>query len=310
MRNRIKDLSKHREAKGFTCRDFIGAVAGLGFYAGADGLIDHPLKATSEVKAIPKGGHGMDVRFKERFMELWRKYFNGAEVPITFYYANDAGRSELVKAPAMHQCLIGVLTKVRNGQSLCFNGDSIGCGGGKRYTGFTQAMRPNFEYFLSCGIPGEMEGERYKKTPEVVREAMKKMPQFKAPARFIVFKRWDNLEEFDNPDVVIFYAKPDVLSGLFTLANYDQVEPDGVFTPFSAGCGSIVLYPYREKDAERPRGVIGMFDVSARPYVKKGELTFAVPMPKFRRMVDNMEESFLITSSWDKVRKRIGPPGK
>jgi uncharacterized protein (DUF169 family) len=167
-------------------------------------------------------------------------------------------------------------------------------------------MRPNFEYFLSCGIPGEMEGERYKKSPELVREVMKRMPQFKAPARFIVFKRWDGLAESDHPDVVIFYAKPDVLSGLFTLTNYDEVEQNGVFTPFAAGCGSIILYPYLEKDAQRPRGVIGMFDVSARPYVNKEELTFAVPMAKFRRMVENMEESFLVTPSWAKVKKRIG----
>jgi len=248
----------------------------------------------------------MDLGFKERFVELWRKYFNGAELPITFYYTNEQGLGELVQAPTMHQCLIGVLSKVRNGQSLCFEGESIGCGGGKRYTGFTQEIMPNFEYFLSCGIPGELEGERYKKSPELVREAMKRMPEFKAPARFIVFKQWEKLEESDNPDVVIFYTKSDVLSGLFTLANYDEVEENGVFAPFSAGCGSIVMYPYLERNAERPRGVIGMFDVSARPYVGKDELTFAVSMTKFRRMVENMEESFLITPSWNKVRKRIG----
>ena len=249
----------------------------------------------------------MDLEFKERFTELWTKYFDGAELPITFYYTNEQGRGELVKAPTSHQCVIGVLTKVRNGQSLCFEGDSVGCGGGKRYTGFTQGMMPNFEYFLSCGIPGELEGERYKKSPELVREVMKRMPEFKAPARFIVFKRWDSLEESDNPDAVIFYAKPDVLSGLFTLANYDEAEENGVFAPFSAGCGSIVQYPYLEGNAERPRGVIGMFDVSARPHVHKDELTLAAPMTKFRRMVENMEESFLITSSWDRVRKRIRP---
>ena len=248
----------------------------------------------------------MDLGFRERFMKLWRKYFNGAELPITFYYTNEQGRAELVKTPTTHQCLIGVLSRVRNGQSLCFEGESIGCGGGKRYTGFTQEIMPNFEYFLSCGIPGELEGERYKKSPELVREAMKRMPEFKAPARFIVFKQWEKLEESDNPDVVIFCTKSDVLSGLFTLANYDEVEENGVFAPFSAGCGSIVMYPYLERNAERPRGVIGMFDVSARPYVHKDELTFAAPMTKFRRMFENMEESFLITPSWDKVRKRIG----
>ena len=250
----------------------------------------------------------MDMEFKQRFSELWRKYFDGAELPMTFYYTNEEGRGELVKPPAAaHQCVIGVLDKVRKGQSLCFEADSLGCGGGKRYLGFTQQMRPNFEYFLSCGIPGKMEGERYKKSPEMVREVMKKMPDFRAPARFLVFKRWDSLDESDNPDVVIFCAKPDVLSGLFTLASFDEVEPNGVFAPFSAGCGSIVLYPYLEGKARRPRGVIGMFDVSARPYVQAGEMTFAAPTEKFRRMVENMEESFLITPSWEKVRKRIGP---
>jgi len=176
---------------------------------------------------------------------------------------------------------------------------------GKRYLGFTEEIMPNFEYFLSCGIPGKLEGERYKKTPELVREVMKKSPRFEAPGRFIVFKRWDRLETSDDPEVVIFFARPDVLSGLFTLANFDEVESNGVFAPFSAGCGSIVQYPYLERDSDRPRGVLGMFDVSARPYVPEGALTFALPMNKFVRMVENMEESFLITPSWNKVRKRI-----
>jgi len=48
-----------------------------------------------------------------------------------------------------------------------------------------------------------------------------------------------------------------------------------------------------------------MFDVSARPCVPSGVLTFAVPWPKFVGMVDNMDESFLITTSWHKVRSRI-----
>jgi hypothetical protein len=49
-----------------------------------------------------------------------------------------------------------------------------------------------------------------------------------------------------------------------------------------------------------------MFDISARPYVASDILTFAAPWPKFVGMVRNMEESFLITASWDKIRKRLG----
>ena len=247
----------------------------------------------------------MDMKLKGEFINRWGTYFPGADLPIIFYYTDHEGCAEVVKSPRGHRCIIGVLARVRRGASLCFDATSIGCFGGKRYLGFTERVTPRFEYFLSCGIPGTMEGERYKKSPELVREVMKILPQFKAPGRFIVFKRWDMLEEPDNPTVVIFFAPPDCLSGLFTLANYDEVEPNGVVAPFAAACGSIVMYPYLERDAERPRAVLGMFDITARPYVPKESLTFAVPMNKFTRMVEDMEESFLITPSWVKVRKRI-----
>jgi len=247
----------------------------------------------------------MNIDTKKRFMRLWEKYFNGAELPITFYYANKAKGMEVVKPSSGHRCIFADLSKVREGKSLCFGAESIGCFGGKRYLGFTDEVIPNFEYFLSYGIPGKLEGERYKKTPELVKEIMKKMPQFKTPGRFIVFKRWDMLERENEPEVVIIFACPDVLSGLFTLANFDEAELNAVFSPFAAGCGSIVRYPYLEKVLKHPRAVLGMFDVSARPFVPKEALSFSAPMVKFVRMVENMDESFLTTASWSKVRQRI-----
>ncbi|VVB86175.1 putative ArCR [uncultured archaeon] len=248
----------------------------------------------------------MDIELKQKFIELWKKYFNNAELPITFYYTDEEGHAELVKPGSVSRCVIGAVSNIRKGKSFAFNIESVGCFGGKRYLGFSENIRPNFEFFLSCGIPGELEGERYKKTPELVIELMEKIPKFKAPAQYIVFKRWDMLEESDNPEVVIFFARPDVLSGLFTLAGFDMAEPNGVFSPFGAGCATIVQYPYIEKDSDNPRGVLGMFDVSARPFVPEDMLTFSVPMNKFVTMIENMEESFLITGSWKMVQKRIG----
>ena len=91
-----------------------------------------------------------------------------------------------------------------------------------------------------------MEGERYKKSPEIVRQLIENSPQFEAPGNYIVFKRWDKLDQIDEPEVVIFLAQSDVLSGLFTLAGFEEVERESVVAPFAAGCGSIVLYPYLE----------------------------------------------------------------
>jgi uncharacterized protein (DUF169 family) len=248
----------------------------------------------------------MNENLKEKFLKLWKKHFDGAELPIAFYYTDEEDVSG-PPAKADH-CLIANLVKVRKGTPLRFGKETIGCAGGKRYTGYAEGLRPDFEYFLSCGIPGKMEGERYKKSPELVREVMAKAPRVKAPKRYIVFKRWDLLEENEEPEVVIFFAIPDVLAGLFTLASFDTTEESGVIAPFGAGCGSIVLYPYLEKDKPNPRGVIGMFDPSARPYVPPDVITFAAPMAKFARMVGNMEESFLITPTWSKIYQRISNP--
>lgn len=247
----------------------------------------------------------MNLTLKNTFIERWNKYFPEAELPITFYYTDKLVDKDSINAPAKAHCMMNELIKVIKGKPVFFDKDSTMCSGGKKYIGFSDKLRDNFEYFLSYGIPGELEGERYKKNPDTVEKSMDNIKVLKAPGKYIVFKRWDKLEEYDEPVVVIFFAKPDVLSGLFTLANYDEVMPDGVIAPFGSGCSSIVNYPYFETQAQYPRAVLGMFDVSARPFLPPDSLSFAVPISKFVRMVNNMDESFLITGSWNKLRSRM-----
>jgi len=246
----------------------------------------------------------MDLEIKEKFIKLWKKYFKGYELPITFYYTNNPEGVEKAKLENAG-CFICDLNDIRKGKSLFFDEKSIGCGGGKRYLGFVEELRPGFEYFLSYGIEGKMEGERYKKNPELVKQLLDNMPNFKAPARYMVFKRWDNLKENDTPEVVIFFVNADVLSGLFTLANYDVKGLNGVISPMGSGCSSIVYHPYLETNSQNPKAIIGMFDISARPCVERDILTFAVPFKRFTEMIDNMEESFLITDSWTRIKNRI-----
>jgi uncharacterized protein (DUF169 family) len=239
------------------------------------------------------------------FLQKWHKYFGNSELPTTFHYSDKPREAEYAGVPPRWRCFICDLRKVRRGRSLYFDSDSLTCTGGKRYLGFSHKLRDNFEYFLSYGIEGELEGERYKKSPEIVKEQLKQQPPLTAPARYAVFKRIDKLNENDSPSVAIFFATADVLSGIFTLANYDETDRNGVIAPFGAGCSSITYYPYKELESERPRAILGMFDVSARPCVMPGILTLSVPWPKFKRMVNNMDESFLITDSWKKIGRRI-----
>jgi hypothetical protein len=247
----------------------------------------------------------MDTLIQDKFLARRDKYLPGTELPIIFYYSDEERGAKRIEADDKWRCIIGDLARVRKGESLCFGADSIGCDGAKRYLGFLHDAQEGFEYFLSFGIPGKLAGIRVKKTPELVKESMELQPLFEAPARYIVFKRWDKLDVIDEPLAVIFFASGDVLAALQSLATFDESDPYAVIAPSGSGCSSIVYFPYREATSDHPRAVIGMFDISARPYVPAETLTFAVPWPKFVTMVGNMEESFLITEGWNEIKKRI-----
>lgn len=246
----------------------------------------------------------MNTEKKELFINQWRKYFNNSELPIAFYYSNDNKGLPIVEHPEGHRCLIAQLNKVRKGESLCFNTDSIGCIGGKRYLGFSKTFRPRFEEFLSHGEEGET-CERYKSSPQLVAKLLEQIPPITPEGEYIIFKRWDQLTEDDMPVAVFFFATADIIAGLFTLASYDSAESDTVITPFGAGCTGIIYHPYREEKQGTGRAVIGMFDPSARKCIKKDILSFAVPIGKFMKMINQMEESFLITDTWSKIQQRI-----
>jgi len=250
----------------------------------------------------------MKPGLKQKFLERWNKHFPNAFLPITFYYAESTGGVPMPEFVGDRHCFVDDLRAVCQGDPVAFNVKTVICPGGKLYLGFTQSLMPNFEYFLSCGIPGKLEGERYKKSPELVLEFLKNSPMISAPAPFIIFKRWDILNDDEEPMVVVFFAPPDVLAGLFTLANYDEPTNEAVYCPMGAGCATIVRYPMLELRSNRPRAVLGMFDISARPWVDPRHLTFAVPFSKFECMVDNMDESFLITESWQKIKGRLSKP--
>ncbi|WP_461641353.1 DUF169 domain-containing protein [Labilibaculum euxinus] len=240
----------------------------------------------------------MKKELQEEFTAKWAKYFGSeTELPICFWYSNEKVQDQEIVAKSWN-CIIALLHKIRKGTAASFSADSFGCMGGKCYSGF--AGRPaGLNMFLSTGK------EKYLKTPEIAQQAIDQFPVFAATAKYITFKRWDLLNEKDEPDVVIFFAAPDVLSGLFTLANFDQTDPFTNIAPFSSGCGSIISYPYLECKKENPKAILGMFDVSARPYVPENTLSYAVPMKKFKNMIQNMDESFLTTEDWMKVKKRI-----
>lgn len=177
----------------------------------------------------------MDMNLRQEFTLRWGHYFGESELPITFYYAEQVGSVELHAAP-VNSCLIGDLSRVRNGALLAFDADSIRGRGAQCSLGFGQQTGLDSVCLLPCGMSDEPEREHSKQSPELVRRAVSRFPRFKAPGKYIVFKRWDQRESPEEPEAVIFFAKPDVLSGLFTLANFDEAERNVESSNFPKQC--------------------------------------------------------------------------
>ena len=232
------------------------------------------------------------------------------EHPLGAFFSNDKPGAGLSPKEKGHVCMFALLKRARQkGETVYFDAEHVGCFGGGYYMGFQATPMPNIEYFLSCGIPGEMEGERYIKTPEIARQYFASAQPRKAPAKYCLFKSLDKLTDAEEPEVVIFFATPDVLSGLFTLTNYAAERMDAVRIPFSSGCGAILTHPLKEGEKKNLQAILGLFDVSARPFVEPDILTLAMPTNLFLSLLNNQDESFLITKSWEMVRERIEKQG-
>ncbi len=215
----------------------------------------------------------------------------------------------------------------------CFGG-GVGMGYGNRYKSFP-GSEEGFCHFLSTGIEGWaegpaiaemvkpfMRGEAYDnlihgarslKTPAQVKRFVAPLPITQIPKRYVVFRPLADVDpDGEPPETVIFFADPDELSALVVLANYGRGDNENVIIPFAAGCQQIGIYPYREAEADRPRAVVGLTDLSARLALRKqlGDnlLSFAMPFTLFLEMEANVEGSFLQRHAWRELlaAKRAG----
>ena len=245
------------------------------------------------------------ILFSEASWKQFGEVLGLKESPLGIYYTNDKPEGVTPKE-GISGCMIGLLQNARKkGKTVYFDKGHFGCPGGAYYMGFLESPRPDIEYFLSCGIPGQMEGERYIKTPELAREYFGRMEPRTAPATYCVFQPIEQFQKERKPEVVVFFVPPDILAGLFTLTNYALERTDGVYTPFGSGCSAILTHPLKEAEKEQPRAILGMFDVSARPMVERDILTLAMPYSVFLGLLENVSGSFLQTESWKRVLQRI-----
>ena len=80
---------------------------------------------------------------------------------------------------------------------------------------------------------------------------------------------------------ILFFATPDMLSGLATWAFFDNNADDAVSCIFGSGCSSVVAQAVKENRAGGRRTFIGLLDPSVRPHVESNVLSFVIPARSF-----------------------------
>lgn len=230
----------------------------------------------------------------KEFVAQFREVFGDvAPMPIAFWYGDTAVNPD----SRVPRCMIGAIRKVCNGSPLTLTAENVQCGGGGLYTAF-RPMAERVPLFVS-------ETEHYKQTPEQVRAYVESLEIEITDKPYLNFVSIDKLDDWDGVEAVVFFATPDILSGLCTWAFFDNDAEDAVVTKFASGCAAVISFATVENRKGGRRCFLGMLDPSARPLVPKNELSFAVPMSRFREMLRTMPNSALFEHAFSIVRRRI-----
>ncbi|CAD7846807.1 MAG: hypothetical protein [Olavius algarvensis Delta 4 endosymbiont] len=203
-------------------------------------------------------------------------------------------------------CALGHIWRARKKNlPACFSAEQFGCPGAAFWLGFNKPQVETIIHYVSTGIPDRMQGEHYCDSPDNLRRILEYIDPPAAAARYCVFKPLSLFAGDERPELVHFFTRPETLGGLHQLAAYVTSDPEVVVSPWSAACGSLVVWPRRYLAEGRLKAVLGGRDTSARKFFKTDELSFTVPMEMFTGMLTRFEGSFLKTKTWSLVRKKI-----
>lgn len=219
----------------------------------------------------------------------------------------DQGKLDMQEVRKTFSCVMGNVWLARKKRTAAFiSTEEYGCFGGAYYCSMMKPHLRFIEHYVTKGFAGTpLHGERYMPTPESMQGFLAKVDPRKAPAKYCVFKPLSLFSEGEEPEFVIFFARPEVLSGLFTHTVFTTGDLECVVSPFGAGCTNMLSWPLYYKERGEEKAVIGGFDPSARKFMKTDELTFTVPWGLYGKMLSALPESmFNVDGAWPAVRKK------
>lgn len=225
--------------------------------------------------------------------------------PVGMYFADNMPEEAINTGNHSKSCLVPLILSGAKGNVVAFSSQNTGRSCSLFYLGYKDWIFDGIECFLSNEVVMEREPERFIKSKQQAKAFVESMKPEKLNDKVTVFKPLNKFRLNETPELVIFFANADQISGLVLLLHFTMPErEDLVVTRFTSGCGSLATYPMKLKAANQQKAVWGMHDIAARVHFPANLMSLSMPFELFNEITKEMDNSFLITETWQKIRER------
>ncbi|MDD4089269.1 MAG: DUF169 domain-containing protein, partial [Tissierellia bacterium] len=171
--------------------------------------------------------------------------------PVAIFFTDEKPEKVFQPKPGQRVCAASLLVAAATKEVIsAFDEDTYGCAGGGVGLCFGNAFKKNghpTEALLSRGdevlqakgvtLPISFGvGERFFDSPELVRKWADNVPYTETKQRYVIFKPYHLVEEFETPDLVLLFANPDQISALVIMSGYYRGKALNVVAPFASAC--------------------------------------------------------------------------
>ena len=267
------------------------------------------------------------------------RYLNLELNPVAVLWSDEKPEKALQFKQGKYACAMRLVAAAAQGRTAVLDANTSGCVTAASAFGFGKfedkwPLGMDLYYgFLSCGMKDKgideelqelinaaseqgsapqhmvdllMEGEGYKKTRELVKEHVDSWPIFQIEEKYVVLKPLKNVDsDNETPVQIIFFANPNQLSALITLANCSTGKSDMVKVGGGSACQDVALFAYQEAQEKNPRAILGFKDIFARNNLKRtvgtDKMTLTVPVKLFMTMEQDVDDSLLARDTWEEL---------
>ena len=236
--------------------------------------------------------------------------------PVGIYFANTTAQCDKDANPQARNCVIPLLMKVSEGQTISMDEKSCNCAGGATGCCFGDGFarwNPSIAKLLSQGYgddaPPQMpafmkEGERFFCTEEIAEKFKNALPYSEKAYPRIVFAPMSRWSEIGEPDLVYLFVNPDQLGALVSMLCSHNGKPINTIAPYCSACQSI-MYGAEQMEQEEPKAVMGLFDISQRYQPLANLLSLTMPYALWVGLSQDLDKSCLTSHSWRNIEKRL-----